>query len=917
MTEHFVKLGDESNINIEGFRLATLFQRLNQKRGGSCILVRDDLDCDEILEAKEMSKANVFECCGVYIGTVGLIILCVYRVPGSNYNLFLDQFEHLLSKILKKDRKIIVIGDFNVDFLNIQSKSTKLLTGLIANFNLIPQIKNFTHVTSRSKTCIDNILTNIKGVGRVLELGLSRHAAQTFLTEGAKLPILQYWYEIKRDFSDENRKKFYDAISSLTFSDILLNNDLDTAFSDFFEILILFLNLCFPIVTVKKNAINKKLWITKGIRISSISKRNLYLKARIDRSNSVVSRYLRYSRTLRRCVEASHKRCNENYITNSSNICRATWKVVKGNVLTRPPDLIKQIEDSQSGKLIKDPQELCETFNRYFIENVESNCNQGKTVDILQYLETNNETMFLRPTDNDEVIKVIKGLKNTNAVGYDEISTLVLKDCALPLSKPLAHLVNLSFEQGVFPGVLKKTVIKPIHKRGSKERLSQYRPVALIPVISKILEKLMLIRLRSFISKCNILDKNQYGFIPNSNTTLAVFNLMRNVVHAMDRSTLIAALFMDLKSAFDFVSHETLLNKLSVYGVRGTVNKWIQTYLSDREQCTTICSLSPETKIVKAHQSDYRVNSYGVPQGSILGPFLFILYLNDMPRSIDDKMTLYADDSVVMIQSQTVTTYEEKINEDLAKIGEWLKSNNLILNADKTKFIQFHHYQAKPPLLHIEYDGKKIEQISSTSFLGIIVDEHINWKQHCETLCSKINRYIYVLKRIVRVSSLHAGKLAYHGYVNSNLRYGLPLWGNSTQVQTVFVAQKKCIRALCSITDQSVSCRPLFRKLSILPLCCLYIYEMCVFIKKYPNLFTLKPETHSVRLREENRGKLDFPGFKLSTSVKSVFNMSVTVYNHLPRQLRNLDLKKIKTPLFQWLLENCFYDINEFLAHKD
>lgn len=288
-----------------------------------------------------------------------------------------------------------------------------------------------------------------------------------------------------------------------------------------------------------------------------------------------------------------------------------------------------------------------------------------------------------------------------------------------------------------------------------------------------------------------------------------------------------------------------------------------------------------------------------------------------MPKSIDDKMTLYADDSVVLIQSKTLTTYEGKINDDLAKISSWLKTNNLILNAEKTKFIQFHHYQANPPLLNIGYDGKRIEQINFMSFLGIILDENVNWKQHCETLCSKINRYIYVLKRIVKVSSLHAGKLAYHSYVNSILRYGLPLWGNSTQVQNVFIAQKKCIRALCGITDQSISCRPLFTKLNILPLCCLYIYEICVFIKKYPYLFTLKPETHSVRLREQNKGKLDLPGFKLSTSAKSVFHMSVTVYNHLPTQIRNLDLNKIKAPLFKWLLKNCFYDINEYFTHKD
>lgn len=281
LTEHFVKVGNEGNIQLQGYQLAAAFQRSARSRGGCCILVRDDIEYCVLRDAEELSQQFHFECCAIYIKELNLVLACLYRIPGADLRVFLDKLHIFLSKMSKKDRKIILCGDFNIDIKNSKHSSTKMFMSLLQNFNMVPHIKDFTHVTATSSTCIDNIISNIKGTGRVHFLGLSRHAAQTLTTEaGKQLPRITHWFEFKRDYSAENMNKFISCMSSLSFSEVITDNNFESAFSTFHELLTLFFELCFPKIKMKRNIKRKKPWITRGLKKSCRVKRDMYLSVR-------------------------------------------------------------------------------------------------------------------------------------------------------------------------------------------------------------------------------------------------------------------------------------------------------------------------------------------------------------------------------------------------------------------------------------------------------------------------------------------------------------------------------------------------------------------------------------------------------------------------------------------------------------
>lgn len=333
--------------------------------------------------------------------------------------------------------------------------------------------------------------------------------------------------------------------------------------------------------------------------------------------------------------------------------------------------------------------------------------------------------------------------------------------------------------------------------------------------------------------------------------------------------------------------------------------------MQNRQQCTEISKKVNGEKITV--RSNFKTVGSGVPQGSILGPLLFLLYINDLPDVTTHKCILFADDTTILFKCNDRENFEKDINSTLKDIVKWMDINNLKLNISKTKAIQFKTYKGKQLELDINYEGNKIELIDSTDFLGITLDQNLNWKQHIDTLCKKINKFVYALYKLRRTVSLETALKAYHGYVSSVLRYGIVIWGNSVSLDRAFKAQKKCIRALCNIKYRD-SCRPMFQKLNILPLPCLYVAEICLFVNKYPNFFRTvaqgNPNARSTRLN-----KLHITKSKLAYYRNNAMGMAIKLYNKIPIHIINLPKKKFPNALLKWLGENNFYSVQEFLAH--
>lgn len=228
--------------------------------------------------------------------------------------------------------------------------------------------------------------------------------------------------------------------------------------------------------------------------------------------------------------------------------------------------------------------------------------------------------------------------------------------------------------------------------------------------------------------------------------------------------------------------------------------------------------------------------------------------------------------------------------------------------------VQFQTYRKKPIDLNIKHNGKEIEKVCVTKFLGLMLDQNCDWKRHINYVCDKLDRFVFAIKRLRETVSTEAALTAYHGYVSSVLSYGLLLWGNSVEVVKAFRVQKKCVRAICGTWFMD-SCKPLFKKLSILPLVCMYIRELCVFVKQCPKYFQLQSQV--VNRNSRYKYRLYLPQSRLELHRRNSFIMAIKVYNKLPNHFKDFPLVVFKRKLTQWLLEKCFYDINEFMNHKE
>ena len=413
-----------------------------------------------------------------------------------------------------------------------------------------------------------------------------------------------------------------------------------------------------------------------------------------------------------------------------------TWRTInellhRNKTKTRMPDafLLKN-----SNINVTNPVDIANKFNEYFVSvgpQLAKKIPKDSNTSFESYLKSNYvESMFIEPVTENELLNEIINLNENKSAGHDEINAKMIKAINSEILKPLTYVYNLTFLTGKIPKFLKIALVTPIFKANESNLFENYRPISVLTCFSKLLEKLMYKRLYNYVEKQKILTKHQYGFCRNRSTEHAILELTDKISNAMDEGKYTMGVFLDLSKAFDTVHYEILLKKLQHYGVRGICLEWFKDYLHGRTQIVKF----------KHHRSIEMNVTTGVPQGSILGPLLFLLYINDIENCSDIlSFVLYADDTNAFYSNSCLKTLSSTMQNEMNKVVKWLNANKLSINSSKTKFVIF---KSKNKLLNMEVtlkiNNNFLKQVLFIKFLGVIIDQNLTWKNHISSVLQSV-----------------------------------------------------------------------------------------------------------------------------------------------------------------------------------
>ena len=515
------------------------------------------------------------------------------------------------------------------------------------------------------------------------------------------------------------------------------------------------------------------------------------------------------------------------YFETNWNSIKNTWKGLKSilNIKKISADVPKTL--SVDGTTISNPMEISNIFNNYFSSiatktKLNISFSHKHFSDFLK--NRSNISFFVSPTDKTEIEDVISSLDSNKSVGPNDITIKILKLLKNDISSQLSEIFNISFSSGVFPSILKTAKVIPIHKKDSKPDFSNYHPISFLSNTEKNLERLMYNRMYKFFSDNNLIYSLQFGFRQKYSTVHALISLTENIRKNLDEGNIGCGIFVDLQKPFDTAEHDILLSKLEHYGIRRLANEWFKSYLSNRKQYVSINGYDTNLADVK----------FGVPQGSVLGPLLFLIYINDLNQSLKFcKVYHFADDTNLIHFSKTVYRLNKYVNIDLKNLTYWLNANRISLNVKKTELVIFKHQRKKlDSPIKIKPNHKTLYPSKSVKYLSIKIDENLKWKQHIHDIAIKVNRANALLFTIRNYANKHILRTIYFAIFDSHINYANLIWGqNLHPVNRIVILRKKASRIMNFQSIDSHS-SPLFKSNHILKLQDKIIIENILFINK-------------------------------------------------------------------------------------
>lgn len=877
----------------------------DSRGGGAGVFVRCGLAVESV--AAEIGGAEVHSVrltAGGPSRLKNLVISVIYRQPGTDINRFLQDFENILSTSTNPH---IIAGDINIDTLD--SHVSEAYINLLSIYNFTNTINLPTHYSKahRKWSCLDHIIVNIsclKFFSGVIRADLSDHFPTFSILDSsghknARKSLI--------DLKCINYFKLNTMLESFDWSKILDHDNTDTLYNEFLSNFQKFVEKCSYIRKTKQNKYTTyfKPWITNELKSKLLRKNLLYRQTLNSPLNTKLKqKYI----TLRNEVTTLLRHAKADYFTKAFKSCHNTsdiWKIVNQEILDKPrletkiPDMLRSYCDNSI--VLEEHLEIANEFNNYFSKIGKDLASKLPTVqrpNMRNYTTNipNTKSFALQNVTKTDVLNIIESISGKKSSGLDGISGKLLKVTAEKICSPLTDIINSSIDTGIVPLKMKSARVTPIFKKGDKKDCRNYRPISILPIFSKILEKIINNQILNYLEEFNLLNSNQFGFRRQRGTADAVSVFINKTLEAFNEGKCTLGIFIDFSKAFDTIDHEILLLKLKALNFNQLCINWIKSYLTNRTQITKIGNVASLPSQV----------SCGVPQGSILGPTLFLIYINDLCNSLKLlKPILYADDTSLFIESKNLNSLVDEINADLNNFHNWCLINKMTVNFEKTNYILLknpqNHYLFRENSLIL--NQHVLKPTTEVKFLGLLIDPHLNWSAHISKILQDlrpVSRLFYNLSQFLPKNILIT---LYYSLVNSKFSYCIDSWGNApiTYLNKLTIYQKKLIRII-NRKPFDYHTANLFITDKILKIDKLHQHK--ILIKAHNTFYSIsRPLSNHCYSTRHSQTNLPVPLFSSHAGQRTIRYRESFLWNNLTNELKNIsNPNNFKTLLKDYLL---------------
>ena len=851
------------------------------KEGIKCAR-RSDLETDEV----ECLFLEIFPNNGK-----SFLIGNLYRNPKESVQ-WNQLFEDMTEKVLKEEKETYFLGDFNRDLLNSQIKKSWL--EYMEQFGLIQQVTVPTRQTEVSSTLIDHVYSNspsnISSV-TVPKVGLSDHYP-IFLTRkiNASLPKSSHYTIKYRSYKNFNEENFINELSSASWDVIKVFEDPDDILETWSTMFLDIVDIHLPVKEHRVKNKQQPKWLTPEI-MNAMKTRDRYKSLNNDQEYKV------WRNKVKQMIKKSKKMQYRSLIEENNSKPSNIWKIFKELGATKNKSKCTTNTISVDGHEYTDSLEIANEFNKFFV-TVASKLKEPNLQPNFERLDKFCDERIPKDTEfsipfltREKVEKYLKDLDLSKATGTDDIGPRLLKLSAPFISDSITYICNKSIQNSEFPSKWKEGKVTPLFKNGTKEDVNNYRPISILPILSKIIEKHVHDSLMEFLNSFELLHKTQSGFRPNHSCETALTYMIDSWLKAINDDEIVGVVMVDFKKAFDLVDHNLLIDKLKHYRLSDTTIKWFSSYLIGRKQKVSIGNkLSDEERVLN-----------GVPQGSILGPLMFLLFINDLPLNTDNvKTDLYADDTILHEKGKSILNIKNKLQISLNNLQEWCKNNGMVLNTAKTKVMLITTRQKRVHItkedMTLTYNHVILNDISEDKILGVQVDDHLLFSYHIDKTAKKITSNIWLLSRIKDFLNTEHRVQFYKSFIQPHLDYCNIVWGATTQsnLLRLFRLQKRACKIFLDYNVDNI-----FESMKDLKI--MTIYER-IFFRKAKFMYKVSNSITPSYINDMFIRRTTNLALRSSTSInyippkpnKEIFKRSISysgplIWNSLPAEIRQAE----------------------------